>query len=63
MIFAGLFLAHSTSFVLTAAMLVLCCAIASTSSPRPLGDDAMAVILAASGFMGALVAHLCWFSG
>jgi len=57
---ALLVVAHATSFLATAALLVFCCAWAVTSSRRPLGDDTMALILAASGFLGAFAAHRLW---
>lgn len=57
---ALLVVAHATSFIATAALLVFCCAWAVTSSRRPLGDDTMAVILAISGFLGAFAAHRLW---
>lgn len=57
---ARLLSAHITSFVLTAALLVFCCAWAATSYRGRLGDGGMAVILAASGFLGAFIAHRVW---
>ncbi len=57
---ARFFVAHATSFLATAALLVFCCAWAVTSSRRPLGDDTMAMILAISGFVGAFAAHRLW---